>query len=206
MMNFESYISAIKTGRSYVSEGSSHIINFAVNGQESGMHNSELSLKGQETVKINASVAAYLPVKQNEAGAEISKRRIDEQPYWNIERARIGTSRKVKVELIVNGRPVDATEIVADGKMKDISFSYPVKRSSWMALRVYPSSHTNPVFVWVDGKPVHEKESAIWCRKAVDQCWKMKQSKIRIEERPAAEAAYNKARSIYDNIIQESGN
>jgi hypothetical protein len=206
MMNFESYISAIKTGRSYVSEGSSHIINFAVNGQESGMHNSELSLKGQETVKINASVAAYLPVKQNEAGAEISKRRIDEQPYWNIERARIGTSRKVKVELIVNGRPVDATEIVADGKMKDISFSYPVNRSSWMALRVYPSSHTNPVFVWVDGKPVHEKESAIWCRKAVDQCWKMKQSKIRIEERPAAEAAYNKARSIYDNIIQESGN
>ena len=73
-----------------------------------------------------------------------------------------------------------------------------------MALRVYPGSHTNPVFVIVDDKPIHERKSAEWCRKAVDQCWKMKQSEIRSEERPAAEAVYDKARRVYDNIIQES--
>jgi hypothetical protein len=32
----------------------------------------------------------------------------------------------------------------------------------------------------------------------------MKQANIRAEERNAAEAAYNNARSIYDKIIQES--
>jgi glycerol-3-phosphate dehydrogenase len=69
---------------------------------------------------------------------------------------------------------------------------------------VYPSSHTNPVFVIVGGKPIHERKSAEWCRDAVDQCWKMKQANIRPEERAAAEAAYNNARKIYDEIIKTS--
>jgi len=71
-------------------------------------------------------------------------------------------------------------------------------------LRIYPSSHTNPVFVTVDGKPIHESKSAEWCRQAVDQCWKMKQGNIRSEERPAAEAAYDQARKVYDTIIKEA--
>jgi len=37
----------------------------------------------------------------------------------------------------------------------------------------------------------------------VDQCWKMKQGNIRPEERPAAEAAYDKARRIYDEMMEE---
>ena len=48
-----------------------------------------------------------------------------QQPYWHIERARIGTTRKVRVELIVNGYAVDTTEIIADGKWKDITFTLP---------------------------------------------------------------------------------
>ena len=28
---------------------------------------------------------------------------LDQKPYWDVERARIGQSRKVKVEVIVNG-------------------------------------------------------------------------------------------------------
>ena len=121
-----------------------------------------------------------------------------------MERARIGTSRKVRVELIVNGYAVDTTEIVADGQWKDVSFTYPVTHSSWIALRVYPSSHTNPVFVIVDGKPIHERKSAEWCRAAVDQCWKMKQGNIRSDEHAAAEAAYDEARKVYDKIIEDA--
>jgi hypothetical protein len=34
----------------------------------------------------------------------------------------------------------------------------------------------------------------------------MKQANIHAEERPAAEAAYDKARVVYDKIIQESSN
>ncbi len=120
------------------------------------------------------------------------------------EKARIGTTKKVRVELIVNGESVDTIEVTADGKWKDVSFKYSIENSSWAALRIFPSSHTNPVFVIVEGKPIHVLKSAEWCRKSVDQCWKMKQSNIRLPERPFAEAAYNEARKIYDKIIQEA--
>jgi len=203
-LSYDSYVEAIKKGHSYVSDGSSHIINFSVNGLEAGTKDSKVDLKKQESVKIMASVVANLPELQDQAGASIAERGLAAQPYWHIERARIGTTRKVRVELIVNGYAVDTTEIVADGKWKDVSFTYPVAHSSWIALRVYPSSHTNPVFVIVGGKPIHERKSAEWCRDAVDQCWKMKQANIRPEERAAAEAAYNDARKIYDEIIKTS--
>ncbi|MEP6950863.1 MAG: CehA/McbA family metallohydrolase, partial [Ginsengibacter sp.] len=203
-LSYDTYVDAIKKGRSYVSEGNSHIINFSVNGLEAGANDSRLNLKKEETVKISASVAANLPEQQDQQGAAIAQTEPAEQPYWDIERARIGTSRKVRVELIVNGFSVDTTEITADSKFKDITFNYPVSHSSWIALRVFPSSHTNPVFVIVDGKPIHERKSAEWCRKAVDQCWKMKQANIRPEERPAAAEAYDKARTVYDQIIQDS--
>ena len=203
-LGYDNYVDAIKKGRSYISEGNAHIINFSVNGLEAGTNDSRLNLKKEEPVKITATVVANLPEQQDEVGAAIAKSALTEQPYWNIERSRIGTTQKIRVELIVNGEPVDTTEITADGKWKDVSFNYPVSRSCWAALRVYPSAHTNPVFIMVDGKPIQERRSAEWCRKAVDQCWKMKQPNIRAEERPAAEEAYNKARAVYDKIIQES--
>ena len=204
-LSYDSYVDAIKKGRSYVSDGNSHIINFSVNGVEPGTKDSKVDVKRQETVTIIADVVANLPAEQDNGGASIAKRGIAEQPYWHIERARIGITRKVRVELIVNGYPVDTTEIIADGGWKHIKFNYPLTHSSWVALRVYPSSHTNPVFVHVDGKPIRERKSAEWCRQAVDQCWKMKQSKIRPEERAAAESAYDASRKIYDKIIQDSG-
>ena len=205
-LSYDNYIKAIKAGRAYVSEGGSHIINFSVNGLEVGTKNSELSIRVAQNVKVKAQVAAYLPEQQDENGAMIAQRPLDEQPYWNIERARIGKSRNVRVELIVNGEAVDSKEISADGKWQDVSFQYPISQSSWVALRIFPSSHTNPVFVLVDGKPVRVLESAKWCRQAVNQCWKMKQNNIRAEEQVAAKAAYDKARHVYDKIIKEAQN
>ena len=73
-------------------------------------------------------------------------------------------------------------------------------------MRVFPSSHTNPIFIIVDKKPIHVLQSAQWCRQAVDQCWKMKQANIRTDEQPAAQAAYDNARKVYDKIIEEAKN
>jgi hypothetical protein len=203
-LNYDAYVAALKEGKCYVSDGGSHIIDFAVNRLEAGTHNSELPLQGNQLVKITARVAAYLPQKQTAEGAAIAQRPLDEEPYWNIERARIGTTRNVRVELIVNGEPVDTAEIIADGKWQDVSFDYPVKRSSWMALRIFPSAHTNPVFVIVDGKPIRILKSIEWSRMAVDQCWKMKKANIRPSEQSDAEAAYNKAREVYDQRLDEA--
>lgn len=203
-LDYNSYIEGIKDGRSYVSDGYSHIIDFAVDDAKMGIGKSELSLKGSKTVSIKGKVAAYLPEVQTEMGASIAKRKFFEQPYWNIERARVGQTRKIPVELIVNGEAVEKKEIVADGNWVDVSFSYPVKKSSWIALRVPASAHTNPIFVLVNDKPIQIKESAEWCRKAVDQCWKMKQPNIRESERGDAEEAYNEARNTYDRIAKEA--
>src|SRR4051812_43905643 len=133
----------------------------------------------------------------------IAQRPLDSQPYWNIERSRIAKGRKVRVELIVNGNAVDTTEIIADGAWKNINFQYSIKQSSWIALRIFPSAHTNAVFVLVNNKPIHVQKSAEWCRDALDQCWKMKQKNIRAEEHSAAKALYNNARKIYEGILKD---
>jgi hypothetical protein len=204
VLNYDQYAKALQQGRSYVSDGGSHIIDFSVNGLEPGTNNSELKLNGPQEININANVVAHLSPQQTEAGADIANRSLTDQPYWNIERARIGKTRQVGIELLVNGIPVDTLVIDADGKWNPLKFAYTIERSSWVALRIYPSVHTNPVFIMVNNKPIHVKKSAEWCRKAVDQCWKMKQSNIREQERPAAEAAYNDAKRIYDAIIREA--
>lgn len=202
-LSYDGYVDAIKKGRSYVSDGASHIIDYTVNDIEAGTHDSKVDLSREGVVKIKARVIANLSEEQDAKGAAIAQRPLTEQPYWNIERARIGASRKVRVVLIINGEAADSTDIVADGQWKDVAFEHAIHHSSWIALRIYPSSHTNPVFVLVNGRPIRELKSAEWCRKAVDQCWNMKQGNIRPEERAAAGDAYNDARGVYDRIIRD---
>ncbi len=72
------------------------------------------------------------------------------KPYWHLERCRIEGSRKVPVELIVNGEVAQRTEIEADGQVKELSWNIDLKQSSWIALRILPSVHTNPIFAIVE--------------------------------------------------------
>lgn len=200
-LSYDEYIASIKSGRSYVTEGGSHLIDFFVNETEMGVGDSRLSLKDPSTVTIKARAVANLSEQQTEIGKSIAKTSMFEQPYWHIERARLGNSRNVPVELIVNGVPVDTAVIIADGKWKDIKFEHRVTHSSWMALRILGSSHTNPVFVIVGGKPIAEKRSIEWCIKSLDQCWKTKQNNIRASERSAAKEAYDQARRTYQAML-----
>jgi hypothetical protein len=67
-LNYDNYVAAIKSGRSYVSDGKSHIMDFAVNGKEAGVGNSEVSLNNAGPVIVTAKVVAYLPAKQDSIG------------------------------------------------------------------------------------------------------------------------------------------
>ena len=58
------------------------------------------------------------------------------------------------VEIVVNGAVVATQKLVADGKVRALTFDIPLDRSSWIAARILPSSHTNPVFALVGGKPI----------------------------------------------------
>jgi hypothetical protein len=184
-----------------VSDGFSHIIDFTVNEVKLGDGDSEVRTTKGSTVRISAKVLARLPQEQDAIGAIIAAKPFYEQPYWHIERARVGKTRNVKVELVVNGVAVESREIVADGKWNDVNFEYRPERSAWMAVRIFPSSHTNPIFVLVDGKPIREEKSIEWCLRAVDQCWKEKSKQIRKSELEEAKRGYDHARKVYNALL-----
>jgi len=100
---------------------------------------------------------------------------------------------------------VAKSEIVANGSIKKLNFSVPIIKSSWIAVRILPSSHTNPIFVLVGGKPIRaSRRSAEWCLRSVDQCWTQKARKISSREMPEAIKAYDHAREVYRRLISES--
>lgn len=201
-LNYRDWLEGIREGRSYVSDGKSHLLNFKVNEVEVGVRGSELRLAKPGQVRVTAEVAALLAETPDE---NIRRLPYIEKPYWDLERARIGDSRKVALELVVNGKAVARQEIVADGELRSVAFDYAVERSSWIALRILPSSHTNPIFVLVGDKPVRaSRKSAEWCLRAVDQCWNQKMPQIRVEELLEAKQAYESARQAYRERLRES--
>src|SRR5205085_8642503 len=124
---------------------------------------------------------------------------------WNIERARIGRTREVLLELIVNGLAVARTKILADGAMREVGFEVTIERTSWVALRILASSHTNPIWVMVAGKPLSpSRRSVEWCLKGVDQCWSQKQRFIKASELDEAQAAYDHARAAYRELLAKA--
>ena len=201
-MSFQGWLNGLRGGRSYVSDGKSHLLDFSVNGVEVGRNGSELKVSGGQTVRARLRVAAFLSPQPDES---VRTRPPDQQPYWDVERARIRTTRDVPLELIVNGKVVASKPVTADGVLREVTFDVPIERSSWIAARILPSAHTNPVFALVDGKPIRaSRRSAEWCLTAVNQCWTQKAPAIRPSERAAARAAYDHAREVYKRLIAES--
>jgi hypothetical protein len=181
-LNYEDWCEGIKDGRSYVSDGTSHLLDFAAassaNPQQLvqvGMNGSELKLEQPGAIRLTARVAARLE------------------------------NKSVPVEVIVNAYPVKQQEIVADGSIRELTFEVPIERSSWVALRLFPSVHTNPVFVIVDNQPIRaSRRSAEWCLRGVDQCWKEKQKFYAEAEMEEAAKAYEHARVVYRKRFSES--
>jgi hypothetical protein len=201
-LTYEAWVEGIRQGRAYVSDGKSHLLDYEVNGLPVGTQGSELKLDKPGKVWVTARVAARLDEQPNE---EIRGRGYDKQPYWDLERARISNLREVPVEVVVNGKVVARKTMLADGTVRDLAFEVPVERSSWVAMRILPSSHTNPVFVTVQDQPIRaSRKSADWCARAVDQCWTQKEPLISPKEREAAREAYDHARRVYRQIISES--
>jgi hypothetical protein len=196
-------VQGLRRGHSYFGDGRSHIFGFSIGSGETTPVNARLNAPAK--VRVSAQVCARLEPVITQASEKIRNASPYDQPYWHLERARIGKSGKVPVELIVNGASVQRTEIDADGSLHDVSFDVAIEQSSWLALRIYPSSHTNPIFVKIGDRPVRASaKSARWCRQAVDACWQQKSLRIRPHEIAAAKTAYDHARAAYDRIISES--
>ncbi|HLH53412.1 MAG TPA: CehA/McbA family metallohydrolase [Verrucomicrobiae bacterium] len=200
-LTYEAWCEGIRHGRNYVGDGRSHLFDFKVNGVLMGEEESELRLDHPGKVRVTATVAALL---DEEPHPEVGHKPYTDKPYWDIERARIGESRQVPVELIVNGYSVARKTIEADGTMQPIAFDAQLDQSSWLALRILPSSHTNPIFVLVDQKPIRaSRRSAQWCLDGVDRCWHQKERFIKADEMADAKAAYEHARQTYRMLLSQ---
>jgi hypothetical protein len=177
-------------------------MNLTVGSVQVGEGNSELALSARSNVAVSLMAAAYLPEYPDKPLRELP---YYEQPYWDVERARIGDSRKVAVEIIVNGKAVSSQELLADGALREMKFDIPIASSSWVAARIIPAAHTNPVFAIVNGKPIRaSRRSAEWALKGVNQCWTQKSARISQRDMGEALKAYDHAREVYRQLIRES--
>lgn len=194
---YAEWLQGVKSGKLYCGDGFSHFLEFSINRHKLGGEDVKLRKPGH--VAVRALIAARLEVEPQNTTT------VSKTPLWHIEHARIKGTRKVPVELVVNGQPVERVEFIADGKPRPLTFRTRIERSSWVALRIMPSGHTHPIFVSVDDKPIRaSRRSAEWLRQCVDALWTEKHRLIRDSERAAAAEAYDHARRAYDRIIAES--
>ena len=201
-LDYDQWAEGLRRGRAYVTDGKSHLVDFRVGGVDVGTRDSEVRLARPGSVRVTAQVAARLGETPSDTVRALP---LSKAPYWDLDRARVGDTREVPVELIVNGRVAATRRIAADGTVRDLTFDVAVDRSSWIALRILPSSHTNPLFVLVDGQPVRaSRASADWCLRAVDQCWSQKERFIKPVELDDAKAAYAHARETYKRLLAET--
>ncbi len=107
---------------------------------EIGTQDSTLKLPGPEDITFRVNAAMLMPTGPS------------------------GKSPVQTVELIVNGYPVARQDITADGLERPLTFTHRIEQSSWAAVRVMPSAHTNPVFILVNDRPIRaNRQSAEWC-------------------------------------------
>ena len=201
---YEDWVRGLQQGRLYCGDGRCHFLEFSVNHLGSG--DADVDLPAPGGIEVAATIAARIEPEPTEDTKAILLRASRPGTWgWHLERARVGDTRQVAVELVVNGVPADRALIVADGSPQPVRFQAAIARSSWVALRVMPSAHTHPVFVTVGARPVRaSRRSAQWCRACVDKLWEVKAPFMRESERAAAAAAFDHARGAYDAIAKES--
>jgi hypothetical protein len=188
-------------------------MDLSVDGTEVGTRGGEVRLDRPGNVKVALKVAAWLPPALDDDSGTTSLRENPararsvspwERPYWDLGRARIGASRDVPVEIVVNGRPAIRRNVLADGIPRTMELDVPIERSSWVAARILPSSHTNPIFVLVGGQPIRaSRRSAQWCLDAVSQCWTQKKVRTTAPDLEAAQKGYEHARQVYGQLLAE---
>src|SRR5690606_29434669 len=130
------------------SDGRSHLMDFAVNGIEVGTADGTVRT---ETPSVTATVRVAALLDES-PDPELASRPADKPPYWDLERARIPGTRDVAVEFLVNGRVVETRRVTADGRPHELRVPLTIDRSAWVAARILPSSHTNPIFVLLKGE------------------------------------------------------
>ncbi len=207
-LDFVAWCRGVAAGRSYVSDGFAHALEFSVAGAEPGTGAVMLSQPGTVTVRARVAFApaqpravAYGMIEPAEGRRHSGDTRVLHAPR-TAERVQGG---KRLVEVVRNGEVVAQTEVPADGNIHDLEFALPVEQSSWIALREFPQLHTNPVDVLVNDRPIRASaSSARWCVESVELLWENRHRHIADDERDAARAAYDRALAEFKHREREA--
>jgi hypothetical protein len=185
-VDFTEWCNALAKGRSYISDGYAHALDFRVNDKAPGFGEVSLDKPGPVTFKAQVAFAADMPL-----GTAIG--------------ASLPAGKTRKVEIVVNGVAVDSKEVPADDKPHDLTFTINIDKSSWVALREFPQLHTNPVNVIVAGKPIRaSRKSALWCVDVIEQLWRVRKKDIAESERGEADQTFQAAIKTYRKIAAEA--
>jgi hypothetical protein len=207
-LDYTAWCEGLRAGRSYVSDGYAHAVEFQVNDVRPGEGEVKLAEPGKVRIVAQVAFAEETPKAVAHggivppAGRRVVGDTVELHGPRSDEMIRGGTRL---VELVVNGRAIASKEIPADGQIHDLSFEAPIERSSWVALRHFPQLHTNPVNVLVADQPIRaSRSSAQWCLDVIDLLWTNRERMIAPAERPAARAAYDRAIERYRKIADSS--
>jgi hypothetical protein len=185
-VDFGAWCEGIRLGRSYVSDGYAHALDFRVAGVAPGTGEVRRDSAGDVEVKATVAFAADEPLGTSVGGP---------RPAGPVR----------TVELVVNGKVAAAKDVPADGRPHDLSFTFRAAESGWVALRQFPQLHTNQVNVIVGGKPIRaSRESARWCAGVIEQLWRVREREIDPAERTEAETTFRAAVETYRRIAGES--
>jgi hypothetical protein len=207
-LDFTDWCDGLRRGRSYVSDGYAHALEFTVNGQSPGFDDVRLERAGQVNVRATVAFGKETPlsVAHGDAASAVRRRTLGDTVLRHGSRPeKMVPSGVRQVELIVNGSAVAAREVPADGQPHELGFNIPIDRSSWVALRQFPQLHTNPVNVLVADRPIRaSQKSAEWCIETIRQLWRTREKAIAAAERDAAHDAFQQAIRLYEDRGRQS--
>jgi hypothetical protein len=203
-LNYTDWCNRLAEGRSYVSDGYAHALDFKViHADAAASSGDSLSLPRPAKVTVQTRVAFAPKITESIAYGtrthEGGKRWIGDTVQLHGGRGRKWIDNPDReVELVVNGRVLQRATIPADGQIHDVKWDAQVEESSWIAIRSFPQLHTNPVEVLVDQRPIRaSKASARWCAETIRQLWDVRKNQIHPSERAAAQEAFEHAIQEY---------
>ncbi|MBI4664572.1 MAG: CehA/McbA family metallohydrolase [Verrucomicrobia bacterium] len=209
-IDFSAWCKGVAEGRSYVSDGYAHALEFFVDGKPAG---SDVNLAQAGDIKVTAKVAfsSQTPLEVAHGGVFPAggMRLVGDtvnlhEPSNRPAESWLAPDKRL-VELVVNGKPVASRDVPADDRVHALEFSVRVDRSSWVALRHFPQLHTNPVNVLLSGKPIRaSRKSALWCLGCIEQLWRVRGPTIAAPEREQARATFWEAIDRYREIAREA--
>jgi hypothetical protein len=206
-LDYAAWCDGLRTGRSYVSDGYAHAVEFLVNGVRPGEGEAKLAAPGRVKIVARVAFAQETPLAVAHGGITPPEGlRVvgDTVDLFGPRRDDMLRGGLRLVEIVVNGRAVASRNVEADGKAHELQFDVPITNSSWVALRHFPQLHTNPVNVIVADRPIRaSRDSAQWCLDVIDLLWKNRERRIAAAERVEARAAYDRANSAYRRIMEE---